>query len=177
MALDSVDKILDFAKLEKGGKIFYFEKTDVVGLARAAVDIFKDETRDESLKIRFNSEKDSIHAEIDKDAILQVIFNLIDNAYKYSKDVKDISVGVRGDDKNAYVEIADKGLGMPKKSVEKIFDRFYRIDRDIMKGTKGSGLGLAFVKSVIDEHGGRIAVQSEMGKGSKFTISLPVRKG
>lgn len=171
-----INKILDFSKLEKGGKIFYFEKTNIVDIAKSALDVFTEETQDENLKTKFSSEKEEVLAEIDKDAIFQVVFNLIDNGYKYSKDKKEITVNVKGDGESAYIEIIDKGLGMPKASVEKIFEKFYRIERDIMKGTKGSGLGLAFVKSVITAHGGRIAVESELGKGSKFVISLPIER-
>jgi signal transduction histidine kinase/tetratricopeptide (TPR) repeat protein len=171
-----ISKILDFARIEKGGKIFYYEKANVAELAKTAVDIFRDEAQDEMLKIRCNTEKDALSAEIDKDAILQVILNLIDNAYKYSKTEKDITVNVREADKNVRIEVIDKGLGISKDNIERIFEKFYRAERDMIKGIKGSGLGLSFVKSVIDAHGGKIAVESELGKGSKFIILLPVEK-
>ena len=145
-------------------------------MAKEAVEIYKDEAQDEDLKIRSTTEKDEISAEIDKDAILQVIFNLIDNAYKYSKDEKEITVNVKEAGKNVRIEVIDKGLGIPKDKIERIFDKFYRADKDIMKGIKGSGLGLSFVKSVIDEHSGKIAVESEVGKGTKFIILLPIKR-
>ena len=171
-----IGKILDFARLEKGGKIFYFEKENVASVAKSAADTFKDETQDEVLNISFNSESEDIFAEIDKDAIFQVIFNLLDNAYKYSKENKDISVNVKGGKEDVRIEVIDKGPGMSKETIEKIFEKFYRGERDMMQGIKGSGLGLAFVKSVIQAHDGKIAVESELGKGSKFIISLPVEK-
>ncbi|MBN1353711.1 MAG: tetratricopeptide repeat protein, partial [Candidatus Omnitrophica bacterium] len=145
-----INKILDFAKLEKRGRIFYFESTDVTELAKTAIDIFRDEIQDPKLALNLVAGKEHILADIDKDAILQVIFNLVDNAYKYSKEEKDITVEVSDNRENAYIKIIDKGLGMPKGDIERIFDKFYRIERDIIKGTKGSGLGLAFVKSIID---------------------------
>ena len=171
-----INKILDFSKIEKGGKVFYFEKANVADVAKEAVEIYKDEAQDEDLKIRSTTEKDEISAEIDKDAILQVIFNLIDNAYKYSKDEKEITVNVKEAGGNVRIEVIDKGLGVPKDKIERIFDKFYRADKDMMKGIKGSGLGLSFVKSVIDEHSGKIAVESEVGKGTKFIILLPIKR-
>jgi signal transduction histidine kinase/tetratricopeptide (TPR) repeat protein len=171
-----INKILDFSKIEKGGKIFYFEKENLVSLAKEAAEIYEDEAQDKELKIEFNAEKDNIPADIDKDAILQVVLNLVDNAHKYSREEKIITVNVTTDGKDARIEVIDRGLGIPKESMEKIFDKFYRIERDMIMGTKGSGLGLAFVKSVVSAHGGRLAVESEVGKGSKFIVSLPVER-
>ena len=168
-----INKILDFSRIEKGGKIFYFEKENVVDTAKTAVEIYKDEAQDKSLKIHFNADKKELTAEMDKDAILQVIINLMDNAYKYSRDEKDITVSVKDAGKEIHIEVEDKGLGIPKKNIEKIFEKFYRVERDMMGEIKGSGLGLSFVKSVISAHNGRIAVESEIGVRSKFIISLP----
>ena len=171
-----INKILDFSKLEKGGKVFYFEKANIVELAKTTVEIYIDEAQDEGMRLEFESKSREVFAEVDKDAIFQVIFNLIDNASKYSKDNKDIRVTVRSENGNALIAIADKGLGIAKSQIEKIFDKFYRAERDIVKGIKGSGLGLAFVKSVVDAHRGKIAVQSELGKGTTFIISLPMER-
>ena len=175
-----INKILDFAKIEKGGKVFYFEEANISELAKTAVDIYKEEAQDESLVLNLNLSKEDIEAEVDQDAILQVILNLMDNAYKYSKDEKNITVNVRENANVVIVEVADKGLGIPKESLEKIFDKFYRAGQYMMDGIKGSGLGLSFVKSVINAHSGKIAVESEVNKGTKFVISLPkksVQKG
>jgi len=171
-----INKILDFAKLEKGGKVFYFEEDNICDLAKTAVDIYRDEAQDKDLKLSLNLEKEGITAEVDKDAILQVMLNLVDNAYKYSKNEKDITIGVKDSGQNITVEISDKGIGIPKDSIEKVFDKFYRVDRYFTKHVKGSGLGLSFVKDVINSHGGKIAVQSEQGKGTKFIISLPKKR-
>ena len=171
-----INKILDFAKLEKGGKVFYFEEDDICALAKTAIDIYGDEAQDKDLKLSLDLEKEDLKAEVDKDAILQVMLNLVDNAYKYSKDEKDITIGVKDSGQNITIEISDKGIGIPKDSIEKVFDKFYRVDRYFTKHVKGSGLGLSFVKDVINSHSGKIAVQSEPGKGTKFIISLPKKR-
>jgi signal transduction histidine kinase/tetratricopeptide (TPR) repeat protein len=172
-----INKILDFSKLEKGGGIFEFKKTDLAGLAKRASEIYKDEMQDEALLIKVNAGKEPIFAEADKDAVLQALLNLIDNAYKYSGKTKEISVNVSASRGKAFLEVADKGSGIPKPEIDKIFDKFYRIEGPLAGGAKGSGLGLAFVKSVIEAHGGRITVDSKPGAGSKFTITLPVIGG
>ena len=171
-----INKILDFSKIEKGGKIFCFEKTNVAELAKTAAATYKNEAQDEKLKIRADSEKSEIFAEIDKDAVTQIILNLIDNGYKYSDRDKDITLNVKEAGKNVRIEVTDKGSGIPKSDIEKIFDKFYRSDREINKGVKGSGLGLSFVKRVIDAHDGKIAVESEVNNGTRFIILLPIRK-
>jgi len=171
-----IGKILDFSRIEKGGKVFYFEKTSITELAKAASDLYRDEAQDKELMIKFNAKEKDVFAEIDKDAIFQVIFNLMDNAYKYSKKKKDIKVNVWELGGNARVEVIDKGSGISKECIEKIFDKFYRSECNMKEGIKGSGLGLSFVKSVIDAHSGKIAVESEIGKGSKFIILLPAER-
>jgi len=171
-----IDKILDFSKIEKGKKIYTFEKEDVSLLARQAVEIFRNEIRDEYTKLEANTGRDPVYAEVDRDAVLQVILNLLENAYKYSGEEKKIDVTVSKDKLNVRIEITDNGFGMPKDGIEKIFDKFYRADREIVGNVKGSGLGLSFVKSVISAHSGKIAVESELGKGSTFIILLPAEK-
>lgn len=172
-----INKILDFAKLEKGGEIFRFEKSDLAGLAREASDIYKNETQDSALKIRLNAEKDSVFAEIDKEAMLHVALNLMDNAYKYAGSEKEIEVNVAKSGKNAVLEVIDKGPGIPKDEIGKIFDKFYRVGKNATAGAKGSGLGLAFAKGVVEAHKGAITCESKPGHGSKFTVTLPAIRG
>jgi len=170
-----INKILDFSKLESGGEIFRFTETDVADLVKKAIEIYKAETRDEKLKISLDIKNDKITAEIDTDAITQVILNLLDNAYKYSVEKKEIKVTLGTADEKVFIEVMDYGLGIPKDDIKKIFDKFYRVDRGIV-ARKGTGLGLAFSQGVVNAHCGNIVVESKPGKGSKFTIALPVRR-
>jgi len=171
-----INKILNFSTIKKGSKIFYFEKSNIVETIKRAIHLYEDEMQDKSLKINFNTKSENIFANIDKDAFLQVILNLLDNAYKYSKNDKEITVNVKERETEVLIEIIDKGLGIAKDEIVKIFERFYRVDSNILKGTKGSGLGLAFARSIVESHKGKIAVMSDIDKGSKFTISLPIEK-
>ena len=171
-----IEKILDFSKLEKGGRIFEFKEENLVLLAKSAADIYAKEIGDEGLKIRVNAKKDTVTANIDRDALMQAVLNLVENAHKYS-EIKEITINVGEAPGRAYLEVVDKGEGIPKNELGRIFDKFYRVEEGKGSSAKGSGLGLAFTKSVVAAHKGNIKVESKPGKGSKFTIWLPVQGG
>ena len=118
----------------------------------------------------------SIWVEIDTDKMTQVIDNIINNAIKYSPDGGKITVSVKTTDTQMILSISDEGLGIPKKDLPKIFDRFYRVDKARSRAQGGSGLGLAIAKEIIKQHNGFIWAKSEYGKGSTFTIVLPYDK-
>lgn len=118
----------------------------------------------------------SIWVEIDTDKMTQVIDNIINNAIKYSPDGGKITVGMKTTETQMILSISDEGLGIPKKDLPKIFDRFYRVDKARSRAQGGSGLGLAIAKEIIKQHHGFIWAKSEYGKGSTFTIVLPYDK-
>lgn len=118
----------------------------------------------------------SIWVEIDPDKMTQVIDNIINNAIKYSPDGGKITVSMKTTDTQMILSISDEGLGIPKKDLPKIFDRFYRVDKARSRAQGGSGLGLAIAKEIIKQHNGFIWAKSEYGKGSTFTIVLPYDK-
>lgn len=118
----------------------------------------------------------SIWVEIDTDKMTQVIDNIINNAIKYSPDGGKITVSMKTTDTQMILSISDEGLGIPKKDLPKIFDRFYRVDKARSRAQGGSGLGLAIAKEIIKQHNGFIWAKSDYGKGSTFTIVLPYDK-
>ena len=105
-----------------------------------------------------------------------VIFNLMDNAVKYRKPDEPLNITMKtwNDEEHLYLSITDTGLGMKKENLKKIFDKFYRVHTGNVHDVKGFGLGLAYVKKIVDLHDGEIKVESEFGKGTTFTIKLPV---
>ncbi|MER3447598.1 MAG: PAS domain-containing sensor histidine kinase [Candidatus Dadabacteria bacterium] len=103
----------------------------------------------------------------------QMFINLIDNAAKYTPEDGTIGVGISKSDSQFIIEVSDTGIGIPKEHLPRIFERFYRVDRTRSRKIGGTGLGLSIVKHIVIMHGGRIEVQSEVGKGSRFIISLP----
>jgi two-component system phosphate regulon sensor histidine kinase PhoR len=105
--------------------------------------------------------------------MVSVIFNLLDNALKYSKDEADIRIHLEGDSKNVTLRVEDNGIGIPAVYQDRIFDKFFRVPHGDTHNAKGYGLGLSYVAQVVQKHQGRITVNSEEGKGTAFTIVLP----
>ena len=110
---------------------------------------------------------------IDKDRIEQVLVNIVGNAIKYTKDSGTIEVGLRRDEENAYIRVKDNGIGIPKEDQERIFERFYRVDKARSRAMGGTGLGLAIAKEIVDAHGGKISLESYEGRGTTVIITLP----
>ena len=118
----------------------------------------------------------SIWVEIDTDKMTQVVDNILNNAIKYSPDGGQITVSMKTTDSQLIVSISDQGLGIPKKDLPLIFDRFYRVDKARSRAQGGTGLGLSIAKEIVKQHNGFIWAKSEYGKGSTFTIVLPYDK-
>ena len=106
--------------------------------------------------------------------VLQVVTNLVNNAIKYSPDGGEIRVSGRAEGGSLHVSVADQGVGIPPRELDKIFDRFHRVDGDLARRVSGTGLGLAICRGLVEAHGGRIWVESEPGVGSTFTFTLPI---
>jgi signal transduction histidine kinase len=96
---------------------------------------------------------------------------------KYSQDQKYVSVNLYRDNSSVKLEVVDHGIGIPPQEQEKIFEKFYRVGDPLVHNTKGSGLGLSLVHHIVHAHGGDVQVESAPGRGSKFTISIPVQPG
>jgi len=105
---------------------------------------------------------------------VRAITNLIDNAVRYSDQDQQVTVGVEVFGETAVISVKDDGVGIPRAELERVFERFYRVDRARSRETGGTGLGLAIVRHVAENHGGRVLVESKPGKGSTFTIELPL---
>ena len=115
----------------------------------------------------------SVWIEIDTDKMTQVIDNILNNAIKYSPDGGKVTITMQTTDTQLILSISDQGLGIPKKDLPLIFDRFYRVDKARSRAQGGTGLGLAIAKEIVKQHKGFIWANSEEGEGSTFTIVLP----
>jgi two-component system sensor histidine kinase SenX3 len=113
----------------------------------------------------------------DRRQLVSAVANLLDNAYKYSEPGATVEVDARIDGAWVDLEVADHGMGIPSRDLDRIFERFYRVDRARSRETGGTGLGLAIVRHVVNNHGGSISVTSEEGVGSTFTLRLPAGPG
>jgi signal transduction histidine kinase len=118
--------------------------------------------------------QNDINIMADKKLIKELIRIFLDNAAKYTSSDGNIEIEMGKDNSKAYIKIKDDGIGIPQEDIPHIFDRFYRVDKARAKETGGAGLGLAIAKWIIEEHRGSVIVKSELGKGSEFTITLPI---
>jgi len=169
-----IDNILDFAKMEEGKKEFEFERVDMGHLLEELVSTIQQQVRHEGFTVEAKIDAPLPSLEADGAAITQAITNLIDNAIKYSGGVK--KVYVRGFTEHQYLIIAvqDFGVGIKPEEVDKVFERFYRGGDELTRTVKGSGLGLTLVKQIVQAHHGTVHVESEPGRGSTFSIRLPL---
>ncbi len=182
--------MLDFSRIEQGRKQYEFEPTDMMALVRETVALMQTYAVEKEVKLRFDAaeiemERQKLELCVDSRAIQQALINLMDNAIKHSAKGGEVVVGLekaqkkneheQEDQKEVRIWVEDKGPGIPLEEQERIFERFYRIGSELRRETQGVGIGLSIVKHVVEAHGGRVLVESAPGKGSKFTIELPVQ--
>ena len=115
-----------------------------------------------------------VYAEIDETKMIMVITNLVENAVKYNRDHGKVRLTINADPYNFFISVEDTGVGIPQDSLDKIYDRFYRVDKSRSREVGGTGLGLSITKSIILQHHGAIDVQSILGEGTKFTVTVPL---
>lgn len=168
-----VERVLNIAKLNKNELSLKKTTLHLHELIEEAADSFRFNQLQSGGEIRLelNASPDDING--DQVHITNVFFNLIDNAVKYSKEKPEVFVSSANDKKGVLITIGDKGIGIKKEDVKQIFDKFYRVSTGNVHDVKGFGLGLYYVKLVIEAHGGTIHVKSQIGEGTTFTIWLP----
>lgn len=170
-----VEKVLQMATLDKGKLKFRLKDMDVHEIIQSATKNFSIQlkNRNGDIKTLLNADHTSING--DAVHITNVFSNLIDNAIKYSPDAPDITITT--ENKNGYIIIAvnDKGLGISKDNQKRIFEKFYRVPTGNLHNVKGFGLGLSYVKMIVEMHKGHIKIDSELNKGTTIFISLPIK--
>ncbi len=171
-----IDNILDFSKMEAGLKNFRFEKENLAGLVEEVVMSFQNHLMDKGFQINVISPEPIPDSVFDREAIKQVLQNLIDNACKYSANSKIIEVKMTRADSGITISVKDYGIGIKKDEQDKIFIQFYRAGNELTQNVKGSGIGLTIVKQIVEAHQGTIRLKSEPGKGSDFHIVLPFKR-
>jgi signal transduction histidine kinase len=171
-----IDNILDFSKIEAGRKTYNFANRDLTEVIESVLASYRYQIANSGFDVQTKLQPDLPPVSIDRDAMAQAISNLLDNAIKYSGKVKQVSIATKTLGSNLSIEIADRGIGIPRAEQAKIFDKFYRVGNGLVHDVKGSGLGLSLVKHIVEAHNGTISVESDVGTGSLFTILLPSTK-
>jgi signal transduction histidine kinase len=169
-----INNILDFSRIEAGRKEYDFRQTDMRELVRNTLESYRYQIEQSGFAFEEKISEDVPPISVDREAMARSLLNLVNNALKYSQDQKYIGVNLFRDNGSVKLEVVDHGIGIPQGEQQKIFDKFYRVGDPLVHNTKGSGLGLSLVRHIVQAHGGEVVVDSVPGRGSKFTINLPV---
>ena len=171
-----IDRVLDWSRIESGRKQYHPETLPVSLVVETAVAAFRAQRLAEDLQLTVDLPEFLPIVQVDRIAISGALLNLLQNAHKYSREDKRIVLSVRADRRWVNLTVEDHGVGIAPRDRKRIFERFYRVDNLLTRRTEGSGLGLAIARRIVEAHGGRITLKSELGKGSRFTLQLPVCK-
>ena len=169
-----VESLLDFGRIEAGVRRYQFECHECTDFVRGVVEDFR-RTVPSGYDVRFGG-NGSAHVDADPDALGRAIWNLLDNAVKYSPDHRLVEVGVRRDEDRIQIAVRDHGIGIAAHERDRIFAKFQRGEQARDRGITGTGIGLTMVDEIVKAHGGHVEVASELGTGSTFTIVLPLRE-
>ena len=168
-----ISELLDFRKQEQGYLKLKVEEQNLVTFTRQIYMCFYEYAQKKEITYRFDNVEETISVWFDSKQLQKVIFNLLSNAFKYTPNKGSIRVEVRMLASQAIVSVCDTGVGIPEEHISKIFERFYQTDNS-SSFTLGTGIGLALAKGIMNMHHGKIDVESTVGKGTKFTLSLPL---
>ena len=169
--LTLIESILNLSKLEDESVEKTYKEIDLYETIKDVVHKLKPQAA--SHKVNLEVDGEITHVKANKRMIEDLVYNLIDNAIKYNVENGNVLVSVKNEENNGLISVKDTGIGIPQEEQDRIFERFYRIDKSRSKKIEGSGLGLSIVKHIVEYHNGSIALESEVGKGTTITIKLP----
>jgi signal transduction histidine kinase len=169
-----INNILDFSRIEAGRKEYDFRETDIAELVRNTLDSYRFQIEQQGFALEEQIDPGIPRVRVDREAIARALVNLVNNALKYSDNEKFLGVRLYRDNAVLKLEVSDRGIGIERHEQSRIFEKFYRTCDPLVHNTKGSGLGLSLVRHITQAHGGEVEVESTPGRGSKFTLSLPL---
>ena len=165
-----IHNFLTFSRIERKQEMFEMRPVPVQPIINRAVKVVPD------CKVELDIQSNLPEIKADPDAIGTALINLLENACKYSKSREHITLRAHANNGSVVVSVQDKGVGIPPRELKKIFKPFYQVDQSLSRKAGGCGLGLSIVHSIVSAHHGKVAVESEPGQGSTFTISIPAAK-
>lgn len=171
-----VNKILSFSQIEAGKKKYNLRDADLNVPVEEIFNTYKFHMQNNGFHFGFEPAMELPVIKADCEAVSQAVINLIDNAAKYSREKKEVTILTGVEDEYVFIEVMDKGIGIPAEDHQRIFEKFFRVSTGDVHNVKGTGLGLALVKHVMDAHGGKIEVTSTIGQGSSFRLLFPKDK-
>jgi signal transduction histidine kinase len=171
-----VGELLDFGRIEAGAYRYEFERVDATDLVRELVSEFQENVRAKGYRIELSVEMGSASVRADREALSRAIWNLLDNAVKYSPGADTIWVALALEGESAVIRVRDRGLGIALSEHKEIFQKFVRGSNARSEQIKGTGIGLAMVQQIVQAHQGEVRVESHPDQGSTFALRLPIER-
>ncbi len=169
-----VESFLSFSRMEHGRAKLELSVVAASEIAEAAAAASRDRIAAVGSRLELKVGESLPNLTVDREAVVSVLVNLLDNACKFAPEDPGLTLAVTATDGHVDFAVEDHGVGIPKRSLSKIFDRFYQVDQRLSRQGGGTGLGLSIVRHIVEAHGGTVTVDSEIGRGSTFTVRLPV---
>jgi signal transduction histidine kinase len=170
-----VESVLDFGRMEEGRRPYHFQPLDAASFAQDVTEEFRHQANGQGFTVNCSSDSGPHPVSADPDALSRALWNLLDNAVKYSGNSRDVGVEVSRSNGLVSIAVRDHGIGIPESEQKAVFQKFVRGTASISGGIRGTGLGLAMVRHIVKAHSGSVNLQSQEGQGSTFTIVLPAR--
>lgn len=171
-----IENVLDFAKVERGKAAYEFHRANLGEVVARGIEMFRYRLDRDKPRLVVDIAQGIPDSDLDERAIQLLLFNLLDNAFKYASSGESIQVRVRGNARSLCLEVQDDGPGIDEEDARRIFERFYRGRSARTGGARGSGIGLALVKHIANAHGGDVTVRNGPERGAIFEVTLPVRR-
>jgi signal transduction histidine kinase len=172
-----INNVLDFARLERGEKKYHFQQIDLAALARETCETYRPHLEAGGFSLRCDLPAHPLFVNGDRDALAQVLVNLLSNAEKYSAEKKEVHLAVERIGTVVCIKVLDRGAGVPRGCEEKIFEQYFRAHDSLSSGIQGSGLGLTLARQIARAHDGDVLYEPRDGGGSCFILRLPSQQG
>jgi two-component system phosphate regulon sensor histidine kinase PhoR len=171
-----INNILNFSRMEANTRRYNFKLSNINEIIASVLTVYSYQFEKLKFSLDVSLDKELPDVSVDEEAIAEALHNLVDNAVKYSAENKYLRLASSRAGDMVLIEIEDHGIGIAAEHHSKIFEKFFRVSRGLVHTAKGSGLGLAIVQHIVQSHGGTITINSGIGKGSRFTIALPLAR-
>ncbi|WP_341472423.1 HAMP domain-containing sensor histidine kinase [Clostridium rectalis] len=170
-----VDNLIDLNKIDAEYFRLYLSNINIVSLVEDITLSVVEYAKNKNIDLLFDTNTEELLVACDGDKIEKIILNLLSNSIKFTPPGGEVLVNIEEMEKNLLITVEDNGIGIPSDKQKLIFDRFIQVDKSLSRNNEGSGIGLSLIKSLVEMHKGKIWVESESGKGSKFFVQIPKR--